>query len=175
MMGPMKYLPLVLCLLACLLAVSATAEDPEPVPFPNLALKSLDQSSVVHLESLRGNPVLLTFWASWCGPCRVELPELVQLSEDLKGKGLTLITVNLDQTRTAASVFLQRNNLDLPVYRLSRYDLMSLGIQAVPTNILLDDEGHAIQVYEGYAETVVEDIRRIVEELAEKKQPSGGA
>ena len=163
------------CVVCCVAgAVAASAQEPEPFPFPNLSLTSLEGGETIDLASLRGNPVLLAFWASWCGPCRVELPELVELTEELEKTGFTLLTVNLDRSPGAAHRFMAMNELDLPVYRLNPRDLMALGIQAVPTNILLNGDGAAVRVYEGYSPTVAGDIRDVVAGMAKEETEGDG-
>ncbi len=153
-------------LVVVLLAVfqPATAEDaPQQVPvFPNLAFTALDGVSQIDLESLRGRPVLLTFWASWCGPCRQELPELEKLAGDLAETGFVLITVNMDQSPAMGERFLQKYDIDVPAYRMNPRDLAQLGVQALPTNVLLDREGRPVQIFRGYSPEVPAEIRRLV-------------
>ena len=62
-------------------------------PVPDLELKTLDGEKI-RLSELKGHPVVLSFWASWCGPCRRELPVLVKLNAELKDKGLVMLGVN---------------------------------------------------------------------------------
>ena len=63
---------------------------------PSLKLKSTD-GKVVALDSYRGKPVLLDLWATWCGPCVAALPQLAQIYQDAKDKGLVLLTVDQDE------------------------------------------------------------------------------
>lgn len=125
----------------------------------------------MEISEFRGRPVLITFWASWCGPCRVELPELSGLYGELMGRGFVLITVNLDQNPAAGRRFLDALGLRLPVYRIDPRATKFLGIDSLPTNILLDQEGRLVQAYKGYTPEVVEDVRRRVLELTEPEQP----
>jgi len=144
-------------------AGGATYARAADVPkFPNLSLLSVDGTQKIDLESLQGRPVLLTFWASWCGPCRMELPELQKLSVELKSENLALITVNMDRTPAMGMKFLERYGIDVPVYLMSRADLAQLGVESLPTNVLLDREGRPVQIYEGYSPAVPEEIRRLV-------------
>ena len=152
-------------------SVSA-AEEPPPRPvFPEVIFTPLDGGDTMTMTAFRGRPVLLTFWASWCGPCRVELPELSRLYGDLAGRGFVLITVNVDRIPNVGRQFLERLGLNLPVYRLNPRDLQALGINALPANILLDPEGRYVQAYKGYTPAVVEDVRRMVLEMTSPKEP----
>jgi thiol-disulfide isomerase/thioredoxin len=137
----------------------------ERVEMPKITLQTLDGSGTVHLEEFRGRPVLLTFWASWCGPCRVELPELQKLYNELAGDGFVLLTVNVDTSPAMATKFLSRLGVSIPVYRMRQQDLVELGINALPTNILVDREGMAVRLYRGYSPVVPEEIRKLVHEM----------
>jgi thiol-disulfide isomerase/thioredoxin len=154
-------------LLAALLASSICSAEAEPAPtFPDVSLRTMDGSGSVAIESFRGRPVLLTFWASWCGPCRVELPELQKLYTELAGKGFVLLTVNVDVSPLVADRFLAHLGVKVPVYRMDQRDLQTLDINALPTNILLDREGRAVMVTAGYTPDMPEQIRRLVTLMA---------
>ena len=152
----------------------AAAEDaPQEVPvFPTLTFTALDGVSQIDLESVRGRPVLMTFWASWCGPCRQELPELEKLVDELAEEGFVLITINLDQTPAMGVRFLQQNDIDVPAYRMDPRALTQLGVKALPTNLLLDREGRPVQIYRGYSPEVPGEIRRLI--LAMDPAPEDG-
>jgi thiol-disulfide isomerase/thioredoxin len=157
-------------LVAILAAGFAEAEDspPQKPLFPeDVVFSSLDGTTAMTIADVRGRPVLLTFWASWCGPCRVELPELSKLYGELVGRGFILITVNVDQHPLMGKRFLDSLGLTLPVYRIDPRITKALGVDALPTNILLDLEGRFVQAYKGYTPNVVEEVRRLVIEMTE--------
>jgi thiol-disulfide isomerase/thioredoxin len=161
---------LVVFVVSCaLFGLSVSAADPvEEVPiFPNIAFTSLDGSRQLDLESFRGRPVLMTFWASWCGPCRQELPELQKLSEELADEGFELVTINTDQSAVNGARFLKKYNIDVPVYRIDRATQMALGVRSLPTNLLLDREGRPVMILRGYSPEVPSEIRRLVLEMDE--------
>lgn len=141
---------------------------------PTFTLQTLDGAGTVRVDSFRGRPVLLTFWASWCGPCREELPELATLYNELAGKGFVLLTVNVDSFPSLAERFMQRMGLSLPVYRMSPDDVDALGVSGLPTNILLDAEGRVVKVYAGYDPQLPGHIRsRVLEMLAHTGEHAG--
>jgi AhpC/TSA family len=78
-------------------------------PAPDFELKTLDGERI-RLSELRGKPVLLNFWASWCGPCRRELPGLVRIHRDLQDKGLVVLGAN-DAGKAPAKKFANETNL----------------------------------------------------------------
>ena len=131
-------------------------------PFPNVEFHPLGGQESVMLEDLRGRPVLVAFWASWCGPCRAELPELVELAHQLKDSGLVLMAVNVDSTAAAGQRFLERAGIEVSAVRLSDQEQRMIGIRSLPTTILLDGEGFAAQIYTGYSPAVIDSIRRLV-------------
>ena len=92
----------------------------------------------------------MTFWASWCGPCRQELPELQKLHAELADQGFELVTINTDQSAVTGARFLQKYNIDVPVYRVDRRTQMELGVQSLPTNLLIDREGRPVLILRGY-------------------------
>jgi len=168
-----RVLVVFVCLL-CLVVAPIEAGDlpPEAPVFPNVVFTSLDGSTQVELDSFRGRPVLLTFWASWCGPCRQELPALEKLAEDLKGAGFALVTINMDQSPAAGVRFLEKYDLNVPAYRLDRRTLAMIGVESLPTNVLLGRDGRPVQLYRGYAPSVPEDIHRLVTAMG--PAPDGG-
>lgn len=92
------------------------------------------------LESTRGKPVVLSFWASWCGPCRQELPALAELQK--QRTDVVIYAVNVDRAQGDAQKFLRTVSFDLPIIwdnnaeALGHYDVMSM-----PTMFLLDARG----------------------------------
>ncbi len=166
-MSVLRRLSVLVALLMAAVVVGGAAEPTDP---STLTLKTLDGTGTVRLDSFRGRPVLLTFWASWCGPCREELPELEKLYNELAGKGFVLLTVNVDAAPAVGERFVERIGLNLPVYRMDGSEMAALGVYGLPTNILLDREGRIVKVYAGYDPQVPVHIKsRVLEMLA----PSG--
>ena len=117
-------------------------------PAPDFELKTLEGEKV-HLADLRGRPVLLSFWASWCGPCRSELPTLSKLSEEYKEKGLVILGVN-DEGKAAARKYADHAELAFrtlddsgsKAHRLYR-------VHAIPTLFLIDKDGKIVLFLKG--------------------------
>ncbi len=171
----MRRILVVFVVFCASLGLTASAADPvEEIPvFPNIAFTSLDGSRQLDLESFRGRPVLMTFWASWCGPCRQELPELQKLYAELVDEDFELVTINTDQSAIAGARFLQKYNIDVPVYRMDQRTLMELGVSSLPTNLLLDREGRPALILRGYSPAVPNEIRRLVLEMDDPPAGSG--
>lgn len=140
----------------------AVDEKREIPVFPNLAFTAIDGSSQTDLEAFRGRPVLLSFWASWCGPCRQELPELQRLYGELAGRGFVLLTINMDDSPALGARFLKQYGISVPVYRMNPNDVAALGLKALPTNVLIDREGRPAMIQRGYSPEVPKQIRELV-------------
>jgi thiol-disulfide isomerase/thioredoxin len=149
---------------------AARADDattPKPIFPEDVVFRSIDGKSTITVTNFRGRPVLLAFWASWCGPCRVELPELSKLYGELMGRGFVLITVNVDHHPSLGQRFLDSLGLNLPVYRVDTMTTKALGVDSLPTNILLDQDGRLVRAYKGYTPGIVDDLRHLVLEMTE--------
>lgn len=102
----------------------------------------------VPLSSLRGKYVLLDFWASWCGPCRMENPNVVRMYNKYKDKGFAIYSVSLDQTKGNWTKAIRNDNLtwthvsDLKFWQSAA--AQQYGVQAIPATFLLDKEGKII-------------------------------
>jgi peroxiredoxin len=127
---------------AVYLAVSAWRERSMPStdePAPAFALSTLDGQRVT-LADLAGKTVLLHFWATWCGVCRAEIPELKSIYEHLDSDEAVLAVVS---SNDAAEVrrFAQEHELPYPIVMATREVLSSYGVSAFPTNFIIDPKG----------------------------------
>jgi thiol-disulfide isomerase/thioredoxin len=103
----------------------------------------------VNLESLRGKPAAINFWASWCEPCRKETPELERLSRSLNGTD-HLVGVDYSDDRGSAQAFIREFRVTYPVLRDpdgvigDRY-----GVTGLPTTVILSSRGRIVQLLRG--------------------------
>ena len=97
------------------------------------------------LSALRGKVVLLDFWATWCGPCRREMPTIVKLHRELTSKGLAVVAVNVGEGATTVSGFLTKNGYSLPVWLDHDTEVAGrYGASAIPTLVVIDRKGTVI-------------------------------
>jgi thiol-disulfide isomerase/thioredoxin len=110
---------------------------------PSLALQDLDGRRV-ELSNLRGRVVILNFWATWCIPCRDELPSLQRLRKKMAGKPVEVLTVNYGEMAERVKPFLQKEGLDLPVLLDTQKDAgRDWSVGGLPMTFVLDASGHA--------------------------------
>lgn len=159
----MKTRTLLVTLAALLLSAFVVAGESRPA-FPEVSFTDLD-GRVVDLKSYQGAVVLLNFWATWCGPCRIELPELQKLYGELGGKGFVVLAVAVDTPVAKVRPFMDRLGLTMPPLLLDTRSQQMLGIDRIPFSILLDRETKVVQIYPGYSPEVMDDIRRRAEAL----------
>ncbi|MFH0769608.1 MAG: TlpA disulfide reductase family protein [Chloroflexota bacterium] len=108
---------------------------------PNFQLKNLD-GQIVSLAGLRGKPVLVNFWATWCPPCRFEMPFLQQIYEEWSDRGLILLTIDIGENQTLVEEFLKTNSLTMPVLLDSERSVSRMyTITVIPTTFFIDRDG----------------------------------
>jgi thiol-disulfide isomerase/thioredoxin len=120
-----------------------------PDAAPEFQLEGLD-GKPLSLASVRGKVVLLNFWATWCGPCRAEIPDLIALQEKYAGK-LQIIGLTVDEDDAGVvKEAVARTGINYPVAMTSPEIRMQYGgIAALPTSFVLDTQGRAVQKHEG--------------------------
>ncbi|NOZ70922.1 MAG: TlpA family protein disulfide reductase, partial [Chloroflexi bacterium] len=96
----------------------------------------------LQLSDLRGQAIVLNFWASWCGPCRAEMPELEQAFQEYRDNGLVVLGVNQGESATVVRDFLQQLDLTFPVVLDQRLQVSQLyHINSLPTTFFIDRNG----------------------------------
>jgi len=127
---------------AVLMAAALSAQIVPNTPAPGFSLKDLGGKAIT-LESLKGRIIVLNFWATWCPPCRAEIPDFVAFYAANKDKGLEIVGVTVD-TIPASQVlaFARQNKMSYPVAMSTEKILGSYGpIDAIPTTFIIDKTG----------------------------------
>lgn len=134
-------------------------------PAPDFTLKSRSGENV-RLEDMRGQVVMLNFWASWCGPCRQEMPLMDDLYEQYKDLGFTILAVNVDENREEALRFLDKVPVSYPILYDPESRVSELyEVQAMPTTVMIDRSGNARYLHHGYQSGYEDDYERQIREL----------
>lgn len=132
---------------------------------PDFTLKSKDGSNV-RLEDLRGQVVMLNFWASWCGPCRQEMPLMDEIYKKYEKFGFTILAVNVDEDSADADRFLDAVPVTFPILYDNESRISELyNVDTMPTTIMVDREGNARFLHRGYKPGYEDDYRKQVKKL----------
>jgi peroxiredoxin len=138
---------LIFCALASL---SLAASNLAGQPAPDFALKSASGENL-RLSEYRGDVVMINFWATWCGPCRQEMPLLDELYVRYQRVGFNLLGVNIDDDTGRAMKMIDELGVTFPVLFDSRKEVSKLyDVAAMPVTLLVDREGKIRYVHHGY-------------------------
>jgi thiol-disulfide isomerase/thioredoxin len=150
-------------LLLCFFASFTAAQEQQPTirfvrnpdPAPDFKLTGLDGKAVT-LAGSHGKVILLNFWATWCGPCRAEIPDLIELQNKYKDRLQILGLVVDDDDQDAIKEFVEKFGINYPVAIASDDIRMQYGgIAALPTSFVLDAEGRIVQKHEGLRDPIL--------------------
>ncbi len=137
-------------------------ESPPPVQLNDL------QGQPVSLEGLKGKVVLVDFWATWCVPCRAELPKLVELQKHHAEQGLVVLAINVDERPKDRDKYLVKHPLELTILDDSeQVTVASYQVQKMPTSVLVDREGTIAAVHYGFTDEQYEELETQVAGLLE--------
>jgi len=131
--------------LLILFSVSATAQVKEGENAPNFTLKNLDGKEI-SLNQFRGKHVLINFWATWCGPCKIEMPSLEALYERFKDRNFVLLAISNDMFgANIVKPFVKAHNINFPVLLDQRLKVSNaFGVVSLPTTFMIDPQGKII-------------------------------
>lgn len=108
---------------------------------PDFTLQNLDDQSV-SLSDFRGKPVLLNFWATWCPPCRHEMPYLQEIYDEWSGKGLVVLAINMGESPFDVKTFMETYNLSIPaLVDVAGNAAHKYNIVSIPTSFFIDSDG----------------------------------
>ena len=147
------------------LAIGAMAKfafKQQGTPAPGVAFEGPE--GPMTLARLKGHPVLVNLWASWCQPCIKELPSLDRLQQAMKSEGLSVVAINMDQDKDDALYFLAKNHVThLPLYFDSNL-LMSIALheESIPVSVLYDASGREVGRYVGSTDWDSEAARKLI-------------
>ncbi len=135
---------------------------------PDFVLKSATGENL-RLSEFRGDVVMINFWATWCGPCRQEMPLLDDLYGRYQRVGFSLLGVNIDDDSRRAMKMVQELGISFPVLFDENKEVSKLyAVEAMPVTILVDREGRVRHVHHGYKpgyeEKYLTEIRSLLRE-----------
>lgn len=137
-------------------------------PAPDFTLKSASGENL-RLSELRGDVVMINFWASWCGPCRQEMPILSELHDKYKSMGFTVLGVNVEENSAEARKLLKETPVSFPVLFDNKSTVSKqYDVVAMPSTVLVDRNGNMRYLHKGYKpgleNTYIEQVRSLIRE-----------
>ena len=138
----------------------------ERIPARDFSLAIVSSGTTQSLSGFRGKVVFLNFWATWCGPCRQEMPSMDALYGKFREKGLEILAVNIMEKKADVLAFMESNKLSFPAYLdIDGTVSNSYGIQSIPTSFLIDREGKIAVRLVGSIDWDTPKIHAAIEEL----------
>ena len=131
----------------------------------DFTLKSFE-GDVIRLSDLRGKVVLLDFWASWCVPCREELPLLDLLQRTYGSRGFTVLALNIDNHEENARTFLEQLSVRLnPLWDNDKKVVEAYDVEKMPTTFILDQAGNIRFIHSGFETGQFHEYKQQIEYL----------
>jgi len=136
-----------------------------------ITLRDLDGNKV-RLADYQGRIIVLNFWATWCGPCKEELPRLGQIASEYAERNVAFLLASIDEQKKVPAVrdYVSEHGIKLPVFTGVSVDLLEelAGVNIVPATLVIDEKGEIIRAINGEARE--EDIKEAVDWLLSGRQ-----
>jgi thiol-disulfide isomerase/thioredoxin len=155
--------------IACAAGASAQQSSQQPPLFPDLEFAGQEGGSV-RLSDLKGNVVLVNVWATWCGPCKMELPVVQRMYDSYSDRNFVVVAVNVDADRKRVPAFLKQFNISVPVYFAAPEDAGPLTARGIPSTFLLATDRTLLDSQVGYAPNVEDRWKKILEKHLRAKK-----
>jgi len=132
---------------------------------PDFTLRS-NLGKNLRLDDFKGQVVMLNFWASWCGPCRQEMPLMNDIYEKYESLGFTILAVNVDEDSADADNFLKVVPVNFPVLYDNESKVSEMfNVDAMPTTVMIDRDGNKRFIHRGYKVGYEDDYAKQVKQL----------
>ena len=120
----------------------------------NFSLKSVIKDSTYTLSNMKDKVILINFWATWCGPCRMEIPDFNELYKKYSDKGLEILGISISDTKEQLVNFLKAYTIDYPVLYGSQGDMQTViidygGVYSIPMSFLIGKNNEIKRIYPG--------------------------
>lgn len=136
---------------------------------PDFTLRTLDEEEIT-LSKLKGKPILLDFWATWCGPCRESIPHLISLYKTYQDKGVEVIGISMDKGKPEqVRNFVKSMDIPYPIVMASAEVIQKYRVTNLPTTFFIDKEGKIHEKIIGFNPTIAQRMRTLMEELSSGK------
>jgi len=141
---------------------------------PDFSLKDINGKDFT-LSSLKGKVVILSFWATWCHPCKDEMPKLNKLYKEMRSMGLEIVAVSSDYSIGSLKDFIVKNSLDFSIlYDEKRTVTRQYKIPYLPVTFLIDKNGVIVEKITGEFEWPSGEMKKKLEKLLQQTYPPSG-
>jgi len=140
---------------------SAPSFNESKLTLPAFAMQDID-GKTVNLQSLKGKKVFVNLWASWCPPCRREMPSIEKLAKAADKDKVAFVLISLDDDFDKAKAFAKRQRLSLPIYYPAESLPSLFNVQAIPTTFIFDEEGNLFHRIDGGDDYDTESYRKLL-------------
>lgn len=156
-------------------SVTSAEEILTPLPnkpeAPEFLLRDMNEK-IKELDDYRGKPIIINFWATWCPPCRDELPSMNRAWWEIKDEGIQMLAINIGEDEEAISSFTKNYPIDFTILLdESSEEISNWSIRGLPTTFVLDPQGHVIYRAVGGREWDNKKILDMVRALKTKTMP----
>jgi thiol-disulfide isomerase/thioredoxin len=141
-------------------ATALTAQERDV--FPDLEFAG-EEGGTVRLSQLKGNVVLLNVWATWCGPCKLELPIVQRMYDRYSDRNFVVLAINVDADRKRVAPFMKRYNISLPIYSAAPEDVAQMTAMGIPSTFIIGPDRTLLDMAVGFSPDVEERWKRLVE------------
>jgi peroxiredoxin len=143
---------------------------------PEFSLKDIDGQSVKLEDFLGKSPILIDFWATWCVPCKEELPHLEDIYKEYKDKGLKFFAISEDSPRSMSKVkpYVKSKGFEATVLLDPDGSVLRkfFGSNTLPYTVIIDKDGKIVRTFTGYVPGQQKDIKEIVEKMITNAEPA---
>lgn len=128
-----------------------------------------DSGKLVKISDLKGKVVFVNFWATWCPPCKAEMPSIQSLKDKFKDNDqVVFLLVEIEGAQEKAQAFMKEGGMDLPVYYPASEIPEDWLAAAIPTTVILDKTGHMVTRHEGMADYASAEVFDFITSLTQK-------
>ena len=161
-----RSLRLVACAAFAIVAGTASSAIAPATAAPDFTLHAMGGGANLRLKEQRGRVVMVNFWATWCGPCRQEMPQLNRLYEKYKSSGFVLLGVNVDDDAGKAADVAAKLGVTFPVLLDTEKTVSKLyDVSTMPSTMIIDRDGKVRYVHRGYLAGYEDNYEKQIREL----------
>jgi thiol-disulfide isomerase/thioredoxin len=147
-------------------ADASNTEDPIPFDF-NFSVKDL-QGSKIPFDQFKGKVIFLNLWATWCGPCRAEMPTIQKLYNEVPNDKIVFVMLSLDKDQDKDKIvqYIKSKSFSFPVYQPSGYLTEQMNVPSIPTTFVISKEGKIVSMEVGTTNFNTSKFKKFITGLA---------